>query len=255
MSNLPQQVVGWFKSHFSKSAEPNQKSKGDIRKDLKWMFPPSDPHSANGWDLFWKNQFEHDVAGFCDLMVHSHQLVEAAQRLNLKAVLYVGPGASLEPFALARAGFAVTALDISPVVGRLGKWMLEHAAVTDEDCERFLSRNSFRDGGTVEYVVGDLFDQAICPGPYDVIVERKTIQDYPESDQIIAVQRLLQRLAPAGIYLAHCHDNRWNPIANPGSEPYHATSKALSRLGIQSANLAELATLDRQMALHVITTG
>jgi hypothetical protein len=70
----------------------------------------------------------------------------------LRSILCVGAGISGEPHALAAAGF--------------------DAMVPSE----------FLEGRTV---AGDLRDVTICPGPYDVIIERKTLQLFAEHRQSV----------------------------------------------------------------------
>jgi hypothetical protein len=49
-------------------------------------------------------------------------------------------------------------------------------------------------------VAGDLRDVTICPGPYDVIVERKTLQLFAEDEKSAAISAVAQRLGPRGIF-------------------------------------------------------
>jgi hypothetical protein len=56
----------------------------------------------------------HGVAGFVDLFCDDRPLVDAMRVNGFSSILCVGAGISLEPRALAAAGFQVTALDLSP---------------------------------------------------------------------------------------------------------------------------------------------
>jgi hypothetical protein len=62
------------------------------------------------------------------MFVEDGALVDAMRANGLRTVLCVGNGISQEPKALARAGFAVTALDLSP----LATDVAERAAPPDE---------------------------------------------------------------------------------------------------------------------------
>jgi hypothetical protein len=86
---------------------------------------------------------------------------------GLKTVLCVGNGASPEASALAAAGFEVTVLDLSPVVIRFWEriGLRENASF----------RETLRPGGRLVCVAGNLLDLTLCPGPFDVVIERKTL--------------------------------------------------------------------------------
>ena len=62
-------------------------------------------------------------------------------------------------------------------------------------------------------------DPLMCPGPFDMVIERKTLQLFPEDERAAALHSLAQRLAPRGIFFTHCHDGRRKPPA----KPFHAT--------------------------------
>ena len=65
---------------------------------------------------------------------------------------------------------------------------------------------------TVECVAGDLTNPSVCPGPFDVVVERRTIQlfdDVARDDALVAVTA---RLAPRGLFVTP--DNQRSSIGN-----------------------------------------
>ena len=35
-------------------------------------------------------------------------------------------------------------------------------------------------GGAVQYITGDILDPTVCRSPFDVIIERRTVQNHPE---------------------------------------------------------------------------
>jgi SAM-dependent methyltransferase len=170
--------------------------------DLGWLCPPNDVHDAAKWDAYWKAQLDHGLGPelfdmFCDVP----SIVDALEANRFRSVLCVGSGISMEPQALADAGFDVTALDLS-------SWAMGQA-----------EKRVGRSGRRPRYLVGDLMDPLICPGPFDMVIERKTLQLFPEDERAAALRSLAQRLAPRGIFFSHCHDGRWKPPA----KPFHAT--------------------------------
>jgi SAM-dependent methyltransferase len=126
---------------------------------------------------------------------------------GLKTVLCVGNGISQEPRALAWAGFDVTVLDLSPFATKVAA----EVAPPDELLAQLVGGRSGGLNGQLEFVVGDLCDGACCPGPYDVVIDRKTIQLYPEPDRPSAIQAVASRLRSPGIFFSQSHDGGWKP--------------------------------------------
>ena len=181
------------------------------------------------------------------MSIDDNFIVETAQRFGLISVLCVGNGLSQEPVALSKAGLIVTALDISPFAVFVAKEMSK----SFDSPEKYFDTSLIRDGGSIQFLEGDLFNANQCPGPYDIVIERRTIQDYPPEKHCVAVNCIISRLAKRGIVVCHCHDATWRP----GKKPKHATRSELEKLGIQFWNCEELQNLDGQLAIAVSTTG
>ena len=160
-------------------------------------------------------QVEHGLAPpLFDMLVHDRNLVAVMARHGMTRVLCAGNGISQEPRALAAAGFNVVALDLSPTAARLAQvWRLQ-----PRELEHLLGPEPPCSGGSVEYVTGSILDSVLCPGPFDVIVERGTLQLFRPEERSVAVEALARRLGAEGIFLSHCHDRGWRPPA----EPVHA---------------------------------
>jgi hypothetical protein len=163
------------------------------------------------WDRYWQDQLSHGVAGFVHLFVDNGELVDAMRANGLRTVLCVGNGISQEPRALAWAGFDVTTLDISPLAAKVAS----EARPPDDALASLIGGRSGGLNGLLEFVVGDLCDPACCPGPYDVVIDRKTLQLWPEPDRPGAVQVIVNRLASHGIFFSQSHDGGWKPPAPP----------------------------------------
>ena len=64
----------------------------------------------------------------------------------------------------------------------------------------------------MHFAVADLSDSTMCPGPFDVVIERRTLQLFvPNHGK--AVQAVANRLEPRGIFFSHAHDGAWRPPA------------------------------------------
>ena len=144
---------------------------------------------------------------FCD----DRELVRVMNNEGVRSVLCAGSGISQEPRALAQAGFDVVALDISPSALEIAQGF----AFPTEGFEHFCERETGRAGGHVDFVVGDILDSTVCPGPFDVIIERRTAQLYFNSNIEGVLGALTMRLGQDGIFLSHCHDGGWMPPAEP----------------------------------------
>lgn len=186
----------------------------NVADDFRWLFPPDTMESPDAWDGYWEDQLSHGAA-FFHIFVHDEELVDVMRASGLRTVLCVGAGMSAEPHALAWAGFDVTALDLSP-------FAMEVAGSVSPSDEVLASLVGDRPGGPsgrLEFVVGDLCDPACCPGPYDVVIERRTLQLYSGSQFPVAMQAVASRVATPGIFFSHSHDNRWKPPAKRRNPP------------------------------------
>jgi hypothetical protein len=66
-------------------------------------------------------------------------------------------------------------------------------------------------GGTLTFVTGDLMDPDVCPGPFDVVIERRTLQLFPATEQMEGLERLIARLGTPGLFVSHQHLGCWRP--------------------------------------------
>jgi hypothetical protein len=177
--------------------------------DFGWMSPPNTVVDPGPWDQYWHDQLSHGVAGFVHMFVDDGKLVDAMLANGLKTVLCIGNGVSQEPRALAWAGFDVTAMDLSPLATELAR----RATPPDDFLKQLVGGKSGGRNGLLEFVVGDVRDSSCCPGPYDVVIDRKTLQLFPGADRATAMQAVANRLASRGIFFSHAHDGSWKPPA------------------------------------------
>lgn len=197
------------------------------------------------WDRWWKNRLSRGPAERFPMLRHSpgpedmfpmleaplvkyrdhlydvanndRVLIAVMAEQGLRTVLCAGSGVSQEPRALAAVGFQVTALDVSSTALRvakafeLGPHGLRHfcgPALFDADSQ---SEVPVRPGGHVHFVVGNVLDTRVCPGPFDVIIERRMVQRLDEHERSAALEALAGRLSEVGILLSHCDDNQYPP--------------------------------------------
>jgi SAM-dependent methyltransferase len=180
--------------------------------ELSWLYPPMDPQDVAAWDRYWTEQVRHGLGPpLFDMFCDDRKLVKVMNNIGMKSVLCAGSGISQEPRALAEAGFEVVALDFSPQAVKIAR-EFEFPA---EGFECFCEPGLRRPGGHVDYVVGDIQDSAVCPGPFDVIIERRTAQIFLNRDIGAVLGALAKRLGQDGILLSHCHDGAWKPPAEP----------------------------------------
>lgn len=188
---------------------PEQRHVLNEEDDFSWLMPPGTVVDPMAWDKYWHDQITHGVAGFVDIFCDDGELVDAMRTSQFHTVLCVGNGLSLEPWALAAAGFDVTALDLSPFATEAVKG----ATPPEDHLRRLLGGRSLLPSGRLEFLAGDLSDARVCPGPFDVVIERRTLQLYPQQDRPAALQAVANRLAPQGIFFSHSHDGGWRPPA------------------------------------------
>lgn len=181
-------------------------------EDLSWLNPPEDPLDVAGWDQYWVEQIGHGLGPrLFDMMCDDRDLVRVMNAEGMGNVLCAGNGMSQEPRALSEAGFHVVALDLSPRAAEIARGV----DFPPEAFETFCEPGMRRPGGHVEFVVGDFLDAEVCPGPFDVIIERRTAQLFGNSGIGEVLGALAKRLNQDGIFLSHCHDGGWRPPAEP----------------------------------------
>jgi hypothetical protein len=187
---------------------------------------PADVHDQAGWDRYWQAHVEVGAIeqGFNDMMASDPGFVAALDSRGARTILCAGNGLSSEAGALAVHGFDVTVLEISAVPSDHFKGAL---ASPDDTCIAFapdleidpekcppMHRSSGRGprgGGSLSFVVGDLMNADRCPGPFDVVIERRTVQLFRDDERQTALDRLAARLAPRGLLVSHQHSGWWKP--------------------------------------------
>lgn len=209
----------WFRAWWKgENEEPQQDSEPQSHSDalarlladddLSWLDPPRDIHAVEAWNKYWYDQTRHGLGpGLFDLFCPEEELILVMRRRGLTTVLCAGNGISQEPRALAAAGLHVTALDSSSVAIDIAKaCRLDPAGL-----QHFFAPELCGPGGTVDFVVGDLRDPSVCPGPFDVVIERRTLQLFPPNECGQALDALAHRLRADGILVSHCHNGGWRP--------------------------------------------
>ena len=184
----------------------------DADDDLSWLHPPAGPADVAAWNRYWIEQVRHGLGpSIFDMFNDDRDLVQVMNIEGMRSILCAGNGISQEPRALAQAGFQVVALDISPQATELGQGF----EFPRERFDFFCDSNMQRPGGNIDFVVGDILDPAVCPGPFDAIIERRTAQTFPPDNMDAVLTALAARMRPDGIFVSHSHDGGWTPPAKP----------------------------------------
>jgi hypothetical protein len=207
--------------------------------DAGCLDPPQDIHDRGAWDEYWRNQLNVGALdqGFADQMSSDTKLTGLLAGRGSTEILCAGIGLSIEAISLALHGFNVTALDVSAMPEELFGGMLrdtEHPirqipgfGMGDDGSVTFGGAGPIdpalcppmhlgadyppRGGGSARFVTGDLTDPEVCPGPFDVVIERRTLQLFPEEEQLVALDRLVARLSSRGAFVSQQHEGRWRP--------------------------------------------
>jgi SAM-dependent methyltransferase len=185
---------------------------------------------------------------YVDVVNSDDLLLAIMTEYGLKKVLCAGNGLSQEPRALARAGYDVTALDLSPKASELAK---THE-FSPNDFNYFYAPGAERPGGHLDFVVGNLLDTAVCPGPFDVIIERLTVQLFPEQDRPKALQALAGRLGNVGIFLSHCNDGAY---PSKHRQHFHASESWFREQGWMIWDSAPATALSGRVAWLLRSSG
>jgi hypothetical protein len=203
------------------------------------LFPPADVHESGAWDNYWQEQLKVGAIeqGFSDRMSSDETLVGLLRQRGSRTILCAGNGLSMEGISLALHGFNVTALDISAVPSEVFLNRMrdpEHPAhripgfcIRDDGSVTFgpsvlvdpeacppMHRSAGhppRGGGSLSFVVGNLMNPAVCSGPFDVVIERRTLQLFQGADKTTALDRLVARLGDQGTFVSQEHQGAWRP--------------------------------------------
>ena len=216
--------------------------------DMNWFFPPCDVHDSAVWDRYWHDQMAHGLTPpLFDMFLNDAPLIQCLIERGAKTVLCAGNGMSQEPRALAAAGFEVTAIDLSPTAIRLSQaWQFG-----PKELDNFCKKEQRVPGGSARFVIGDVLDRSVCPGPFDAIIERRTLQLFPEKERGTALDALASRLQPNGLLLSHCHDGGWRPP----DERVHQVERLLRDRGWLISNWGKLPDQAGRVALLEMSTG
>ena len=105
---------------------PRTRSEAEHERLMAWahametgaLAVPDDVHDGEAWDRYWRTQIEVGAIeqGFNDMMASDPKLVSLLIERGATSILCAGNGLSAEAYALALHGFAVTALDIAPIL-------------------------------------------------------------------------------------------------------------------------------------------
>jgi len=188
---------------------------------------PLDPSNEQGWDCFWESMIPQkmgdeifDYLGGADTL-RSWAAILKARGCN--TILFAGNGISLEPLIFADMGFVVTVLDISAKANRFLTNLSDCIGSNRELFERQiellgLSEQSIQNLiPSVKIVTGDIYQTTCCPGPFDIMITRRTLQCYwnwnPDAENqnagnkvIEGIKALFNRLSCNGLLYFHCHN-------------------------------------------------
>ena len=183
----------------------------EIKLLSSWPDVPQDVHDSAAWDRYWaaisaQRTFLAMEVMFTEMFADKRALVHLMREANLSSVLCVGNGVSREPQALARAGLAVDVLDLSAEAINAA----QRIALNDEPTAGAGDDVEDIPAGRLTYHVGNLLDPTISPGPFDVIIERRTLQLFGD-EKARAIEALGARLGARGLLLSHCHNGGWRP--------------------------------------------
>jgi len=196
----------------------------DDGDDFKWFWPPTNVHDVAAWDHYWVEQVAHGLTPpLFDIFNHDENLVRVMVECGMWTVLCAGNGISQEPRALAAAGFQATGMDVSPKAIELAQaWKFSSSELHGHQ-----GAGPQNSEGRAEFVVGNILDPALCPGPFDVIIERRTLQLFSNQEVGKAIDALASRLTEQGILLSHCHNSGWKP----GQKRIHPLEALLQERG------------------------
>jgi SAM-dependent methyltransferase len=242
------QILAGLRRFASRWVTPQAVRAAGINDDFAWLTPPSYRSGTSDWDTYWDAQLAHGLGPpLFDMFCRDQDLVEVMRQRGALHVLCAGNGISLEPRALAAAGFRVVALDLSSRALQIAR----DFPTTPDLLRQYLDLSQCRLGGSVDFVLGSVLASDTCPGPFDVIIERRTAQLFPSEERSVFLQALATRLAPDGLLVSHCHDACWKP----GTDRQHTSEDWLRAADWQIWNQTPGDASQGRTAWLFVTTG
>jgi SAM-dependent methyltransferase len=167
------------------------------------------PHSRNFDALWWENHYQEAAAGPAGRP--SAHLVAEVAGLTPGTVVEAGCGTGADAVWLARQGWDVTAVDVSPTA-------IQHAQAIASSCEPEVIRRIF-------WLVADLTVWE-PPRRYDLVVSQYVHPDFP-FDEFVA--RLARAVAHGGTLLVVGHDHADSHSAAHAPQPASIGPDAATR--------------------------
>jgi SAM-dependent methyltransferase len=185
------------------------------------------------------------------LLQNEQRLVQLLAERDLTTVFCVGNGISLEPRALAYAGLQVIALNASPIAVEIAR----DVPADDRVLQKYFDSPYRHPGGTISFVVGDLFDATAYPGPFDVIIERRTLQLFASTERERALDSLSARLVSNGVFVSQAHMGWWRP-GEPRDHPAEGWFRSHGFAIYRRAGGSDVASTEgKRLAWLTVTTG
>ena len=142
------------------------------------MFPPQTVSDPAAWDEFCRRRFEIAFGpAECHIFAQPAEIAQVLAANNLRSILCVRQWAVARTVGLREGRVHVTVLDLSPYAVQKARESMP--APYD----------------TIRFVTGSLMDANLCSGPYDVILERRTLQLFPPDQLHAAMTAVASRLA------------------------------------------------------------
>ena len=153
---------------------------------------------ARYWDEWW---IAHPDGGEMGA-ANTNMLVPLLAQRRARRVLCVGNGKSLEAHLLVAEGFEVDTLDVSAEA---------NSYLATMDSSKAKAAWPFRMPlpefqGAPSIHIGDIRDTDACPGPFDAIIIRRTLQYYEDAEASRILDGLWRRLSETGLLVLEDHN-------------------------------------------------
>ncbi len=190
---------------------------------------PFQPPKSLGWEARYQETKHECLPWFSPQLDSDFAEALASLGLHSGTALDIGCGSGTQAVALARKGFDVTATEVSPTALKAARELAEQNKVS------------------IRFVEDDILNTRL-QGPYDLIIDRGILHNFPEPEDRTTYLTALKKLSkPGGYFFLKCFSHKETRQEGP---PCRLTPEELKSLFQPDFEILEIKETTFQSPVH-----